>query len=90
MCSRERERLRMCFPNNVYMVAFSDRVRHCLTFCNHLVWVLWKEQFRAHQAPLEGAKVTGHFIGILLNSGSEGPTVETVIPKKRALQVVRG
>lgn len=39
---------------------------------------------------MEGAKVTGHFIGILLSTGSEGPTVETVIPKKRALQAVRG
>lgn len=75
----------MCFLNNVYVVAFSD---------NHLVWVLWKERFRAHQAPLEEAKATGHFIGISLSSGSEGPTVETVIHKKRvpgvALQVVRG
>lgn len=47
-----------------------------------------------YQAPLEGPKATGHFIGILLSSGSEGTTVETVIPKKRvpgvALQVVQG
>lgn len=42
---------------------------------------------------MEGAKTTDLFIGTLLSSGSEGPTVEIVIPKKRvpgvALQVVR-